>query len=184
MVRNKVHKLRCKILKELIMAIKEKAIGTVMLGNEIEDHGNQFSITYWDTRFSSEMELRIPRELVIQEFNSRGKSRGVCSYWNGEGEEDEHDLSYEEFEQEMDYRDEFDGFIQELASELLNLDVFKVKEELKEASAEIQAFAGEVLDLRISLQLNEVAKRQKEERIRILEKTLYELTNPQIKKVS
>jgi hypothetical protein len=165
------------------MAIKEKAIGTVMLGNEIEDHGNQFSITYWDTRFSSEMELRIPRELVVQEFNSRGKSRGVVSYYYGDDEE-AHDLTYEEFEQEMDYRDEFDGFIQELASELLNLDVFKVKEELKEASAEIQAFAGEVLDLRISLQLNGIAMKQKEERIRILEKTLYELTNPQVKKVS
>jgi hypothetical protein len=165
------------------MAIKEKAIGTVMLGNEIEDHGNQFSITYWDTRFSSEMELRIPRELVMQEFNSRGKSRGVISYYYGDDEK-EHDLSYEEFEQEMDYRDEFDGFIQELAAELLNLDVFKVKEELKISSAEVQGYVGEVLDLRISLQLNEVAKRQKEERIRILEKTLYELTNPQIKKVS
>jgi hypothetical protein len=169
------------------MATTEKTIGTVTLSNEIEDHGNQYSITYWDKRFSSEMELRIPRELVMQEFHSRGKSRGVVSYYYGD-EENEHDLSYEEFEQELDYRDEFDAFIQELAAELLNLNVFKIKEELKISSAEVQGFVGELLDAKIELGLALEAIKQKEYIIgmkdRIIENIQYQLMNPQVKKVS
>lgn len=133
------------------MAIEEKTIGTVTLSNDISIDRNGFKIPFYDERVKSESILTISRELAIKEFHLRGKARGVISYYYGD-DEVEHELTFEEIEENVDYRDEFDAFIQELAAERLNLNVFQLQEELREANALVQSYTGELLDLKLELQ--------------------------------
>ena len=148
------------------MAITERVIGHVTLNNEVELEDQHYKIGYWN-KSGDYFELSIPRELVEREFHARGKTRGVFSFYYGNDEEP-HELTFEEWVENVDYRDEFDAFIQQLASEQLHL------EELREAKE---------INVRFFAQ-NSKLIHEYETKIRSLEKLLYEAINPQVKKAS
>jgi hypothetical protein len=168
------------------MAIEERTIGHVTINNEIGLDDQMYTIGYWvnDDYFI----LNIPRQLVQREFRARGKAKGVVSHYNDPDNENEHELTFDEWESNMQYRDEIDSFIQELAAEQLNLSAVAT---LKDEEGRVEYLVNEVAELNIKYNLSLMGHSAKDhtitglrERVRTLEKTLYELTNQNIKKAS
>lgn len=140
------------------MAIEEKEIGHVTIDNEVSQADHEtFQIGY--SIGKDYFTLSIPRQLVEREFHNRGKARGVCSYYSGD-DLAEHELTFEEFETEIDYRDEFDRLIQDLAGEQLNIELLKEAKEI---------------NLRLFAQNHQMIQTY-EAKVRDLEKQLYQAT--------
>ena len=114
--------------------------------------------------------LPVHRELLEQEFYHRGKNRMVQSFWYAADDEREqmHELTFNEFEEYDEYRKEFDGFVMEIAAEVLH--------------AQDLADARE-LNVKYFGQMNQDRKTY-EEKIKDLERKLYQALNPNIKKAS
>lgn len=145
------------------MALTQKTFGPVTIDDVVSMTGFEYFLFYWDERYqivtyygelvAARFEVRIPEAVVKAEALKRNKMIGrIPSFEDGEEVDLIHEISYEEWSEDVDYREEFEKFVQELAIESLNLDVFQLQEELKEANALVQSYTGELLDLKLELQ--------------------------------
>lgn len=147
------------------MSLTQKTFGPVTIDDVVSMTGFEYFLYYWDERYqvkpfgsdkleAARFEVRIPEAVVKAEAMKRGKTIGHIPHFDSDGEEDHiiHEISYEEWSEDVDYREEFDKFVQELAIESLNLDVFKSKEDLREANAQVQFYFGKAEELESQLQ--------------------------------
>ena len=115
------------------MSIEERKIAHVTISNVVEvskRSNDEYEIGFYDHNKKSEGVLSIRRELLMKEFHLRGMARGVISYYYGD-DEIEHELTFEELEENNDYRDEFDKLVQDIVIEMLNLDTVRELEKYK-----------------------------------------------------
>jgi hypothetical protein len=155
--------------------LEEKTIGKITIGTDIEMNGNIYLVPVEDSSIKIRGAvysyiLEINRELVEQEFYMKGKNRMVQSfYYAADDDRDQrHELSFNEFEEYDEYRKEFDSFVMEIAAEVLHL------QDLAEARELNVKYFAQMNNERLAF----------EEKVRELEKKLYEVTNPRIKRAS
>lgn len=162
------------------MSVKEKEFGNVTINNEVGMHDGNYTIGYWEGE--DYYTLIIPRSKVEREFHARGKARGIVSYYHGD-DVNEHELTFEEWEQNIDYRDEFDSFVQELAIEQLNLHAVEALKNEEQRTSYLMEELKEAKDINLRYFAENIAQRTAyEEKLRQADKLLYEATNPNIKK--
>jgi hypothetical protein len=171
------------------MSIELKNIGRYTLENYADLSGDYFTILCYDNERRVlgkplSFPVSIYRPYVEQEFNVRGKSRGVVSYHYADFEK-EHDLTYDEFESNIDYNDEFYAFLQELASEQLQMPYIKSLEEREDY------YVDQIKQTNAELGFSRLAVKQKEEiilklhaRIKELESFQYKQVQPQVVEVT
>jgi hypothetical protein len=164
------------------MAIELKNIGRYTLENYADLSGDYFTILCYDNERrvlgkTLSFPVSIYRPYVEQEFNMRNKSRGVVSYHYADDEK-EHDLTYDEFESNT-------AFLQELASEQLQMPYIKSLEEREDY------YVDQVKQTNAELGLSRLAVKQKEEiifklhaRIKELESFQYKQVQPQVVEVT
>jgi hypothetical protein len=171
------------------MSLTEKTFGPITIAEDFDLIGDNYIAHYWDARKMTlndkGIPLNIPRWLVQREAVKRGKTIVQLEHIFYPEQSKTVELDFHEWENNREeYGTQFDQLLQDLAVELLNVDVFEVKEKLKASDAAVQAYYGLLQDQKQSNELLFIANRQKEAQIRDLQKQVYQLTNPQVKKVS
>jgi hypothetical protein len=171
------------------MALTEKTFGPITISEDFDIVGGNYIAYYWDSRKMTlndrGLELHIPRWLVQKEAVKRGKTIIEIDHIFYPEQSNTVELEFHEWENNREeYGPQFDQFLQDLACELLNVDIFEVKEKLKASDAAVKAYFELLQDQKKSNELLYIANRHKEAQIKDLQKQIQQLTNPQIKKVS
>ena len=158
-----------------MLELEEKTFGKITIGTDIEQDRDFYTVPVTDANikvYGAPLSYMLPiqRTLLEQEFYHRGKNRMVQSFWYAADDERErmHELNFNEFEEMSEYRREFDAFVMEIAAEVLH--------------AQDLADARE-LNVKYFGQMNQDRKTY-EEKIKELERKLYQALNPNIKKAS
>jgi len=155
--------------------LEEKTIGKITIGTDIEQDRDFYTVPVTDENikvYGAPLSYMLPvqRTLLEQEFYHRGKNRMVQSFYYGSDDENEkmHELTFAEFEEYDEYRQEFDGFVMDIAADVLHL------QDLAEARE---------LNVKYFAQMNQ-ERMSFEAKIREMEKELYQALNPKIKRAS
>lgn len=107
-------------------------LGPITIDDTVSFNDRFFSMCFWDSRITESHEaesmISLSWDAVKREAEKRGKLHGMANYYSDEDKGGEVNLTFEDWANDVDYREEVDRFIQELVVERLN----PFKEELEE----------------------------------------------------